>query len=423
MLSMSLYNPTKYMNRPKNLSVSNLLYVLFFSLSFIVLPFFLSLLLIFFAISFNYSKTSQIDKIAAHSIAAYLSFINSTKTPSADLENYRVRFEEASDASMFNYIFIGENTKEPLFSLLNYIGYYLTFGSFQFFIFLISFLIFSLQFSALRRYCNYYNASSQRFFLCCLVLGMFFSYFSLTAHVVRQCLAISIVMYLLVTASTGGKLNKWLYVSTAFIHFISLFFFLIIFYKKFKNKLNFSTILKLGLLLLLLYTGWDTLILIGMSVFEPIQVFNYLFLRLADPSSFVEIGIGAATSSSQAFLSSIAGLIMIYTVFSLYYPKFMLCPLIAHAILLCCILVLFLSDYSLLQYRIFFIFYGFIPYLLIAIPRLRLNNTFSSVIVFSISIIIYSIFLNNVDNGSWDYASSVNLTMNNPLTLIFKYWT
>ena len=306
---------------------------------------------------------------------------------------------------------------------MNYIGYYLTFGSFQFFIFLISFLIFSLQFSALRRYCYYYKVSSQRFFLSCLALGMFSSYFSLTAHIVNQCLAISILMYLFVTASTGGKLNKWLFVLTAFIHSITLFFFLIVFYKKFKDKLSFSTILKCSLLLLLLYVSWDALILIGMSVFEPIQVFAYLFLRLSDPNSFVEIGVGAATSSSQAFLSFIAAFIMLCTVFSLYYPKFILSPLIAHAILLCCILVLFLSDYSLLQYRIFFIFYGFVPYLLIAIPKLRSNNRFSSVIVFVTSIIIYSIFLNNLDNGSWDYASSVNLTMNNPLTLILRYWT
>ena len=144
------------MNSFSTLSANNLVLGLFLIISFIVFPFSLSLLIIFFVISFNQLKLPQLDRIAVNILAIYLSLINSTKTPEADMENYLLRFKEVPETTFLDFIFFGEGAREPIFSFLNYIGYYLSFGSFQFFIFLVSFMIFSIQFTALKKYCSFY---------------------------------------------------------------------------------------------------------------------------------------------------------------------------------------------------------------------------------------------------------------------------
>lgn len=405
------------MSKLKTLSVVNVVSGLFFALSFIVLPFFLSLLILFCAISFNQLKKLQIEKVAANTIAAYLALINSTKIPASDMVNYLARFEEVPEATLLNYLFGGDESKEPFYSLLNYVGYYFTFGSFQFFIFLVSFMIFSLQFSALRRYCWYYNVSSQRFFLCCLSLGMFNSYFSLTGHLIRQCLALSVLMYILVAGCTSVKLKRWLFVFPVFIHSIALFFSPIILIKGFNEAIRFTTILKLLFAFLLLYFGYEIVLSIAMSLFEPIGFIVYILSRVDNPSGFIEL----AEVSNQAFMEIVATVILLYTSFFLFFTKYKLNPLIGHAIILSCLLTLSFSEYSLLQYRIFFILYGFVPYLLISIPEL--HHRLGSGAAFVTYVTVYSIFLHEVENGAWDYASTMDLTMNNPLTLILKYWS
>ncbi len=402
------------------LSANNLVLGLFLIISFILFPFSLSLLIIFFVISFNQLKLPQLDRIAVNILAIYLSLINSTKTPEADMENYLLRFKEVPETTFLDFIFFGEGAREPVFSFLNYIGYYLSFGSFQFFIFLVSFMIFSIQFTALRKYCSFYKVSSQRFFLCCLILGMLNSYFSLTGHLIRQCLGASILIYVLVVGCTDGKLSKSIFAISVFIHSIVLIFTPIILFKKLNQKIDFTMLVRLSFAFLFLFFTFDTLVSIGMSLFEPIQIIYYLFSRLADPDSFIEIGIGAATSSSQGFMTTIAALMLFYTLFILYLTKYKLSPLIGHTIIFCCLLTIFLSEYSLLQYRIFFLLYGFVPYLIVSIPELKYK--FSPVAIFLVSIIIFSVFLYELENGAWEYASYVDLLIQNPLTLSLKHW-
>ena len=171
---------------------------------------------------------------------------------------------------------------------------------------------------------------------------------------------------------------------------------------------------------ILFYFAFDTILLIGMSLFEPIQAIYYLFSRLSDPDSFIEVGIGAVTDSGRFFMISISTVILIYTFFIVYFTNLKLSPLIAHAIIFTCLLIISLSDYSLLQYRIFFLLYGFIPYILISIPEFK--HWISSLTIFMVSIIFYFVFLNGIENGAWDYASYVDLITKNPLTLLLKYW-
>lgn len=408
------------MIKSKTLSVNYIALGSFSIFSFIAMPFLFSLLLIFFLASFNQLKISKLDKIYVNILAAYLSLINSTKTPVADMLNYLLRYNEVPENDFFSYIFTGEGAREPVYSFFNYIGYYLTFGSFQFFIFLVSFVIFSLQFSAVRRYCYYYKVSSQRLFLSCLFIGMLGSYFSLTGHLIRQCLGISIFMYLLVAGCTGGKLNKWLFAFSALIHPVTLFFTPFIFFKKLNQKIDFILLAKLLFVFMILYLAFDTILLIGTSLFEPIQPIFYLFSRLSDPDGFIEVGVGAVTDSGRFFMTSLSSIILIYTFFIAYLTNLKLSPLIAHAIIFSCLLVISLSDYSLLQYRIFFLIYGFIPYILISIPEFK--HWISSVTIFMVSTIFYFVFLNGLKSGAWEYASYVDLIANNPLTLLLKYW-
>lgn len=407
------------MNSQRIISTDNLPVGLCFTGLFIILPFSFSLLLIFFVMSFNQVKSCQIDKIFINILSLYLSLINSTKIPKSDMENYQIRFMEVSEYTFLDYIFgYGEVSREPIFNLLTYAGYYLTFGSFQFFIFLISLVIFFLQFSAIRRYCFYYEISSQRFFLSCIFLGMFYSYFSLTAHLIRQCLGLSVVMYILVVASSGGYFNKWLFLFTSFIHSAALFFLPFLFFKKTHQRMSLITITKLILTFFFLYYAFNIITIIGMSIFNSIQAILYIFSRVSDMNSFIEIG----GVNNQDLMLITATILFLYSVYALYIKKSkLLSPLVGHAVIFCCLIVFFFNNHSLIQYRVFFMLYGFFPYLLISLPKL--NYKYNSIAVFMLSLIIYFIFLNDLENGHWDYASKIDLLINNPITLTLKFWS
>ena len=143
-------------------------------------------------------------------------------------EGYWGLFKEAGTTSFFSYV-IG-SFKEPIWSILNYIGYYLTSGNY--YIFINSITILSTFLCCYAIFLFWKKTKTDTITLAAsLALIIFFSeYLNNLNNITRQMFATSIVVYVFSVRVTKNKTLWFLLLSTCFIHtfsFIYLALFLI----------------------------------------------------------------------------------------------------------------------------------------------------------------------------------------------------
>lgn len=149
-------------------------------------------------------------------LACWLGCINITKLPTGDLPGYIRLFERVPERGFYGTVFEswGGTGKEPFYSFFTYVGYYLCFGSASVFFFLLTAAMYFLLFVAAYRFLKEIGASTATVLCGVVSLAFFTQYFVLTSHIVRQMLAMSIVMYAFVDRIVTGKHN-WVLLAVA----------------------------------------------------------------------------------------------------------------------------------------------------------------------------------------------------------------
>ena len=132
------------------------------------------------------------------------------KVPDNDLEMYLDYYKAVNYTDFFTYITFlsqGEAIKEPLFSVLNYILYWIIGSNTKVYIFCISFISYGLLAYSLIKLA-FKLELSYKVIIFCICIMMFTPYlFIMSAHLVRQILATSLLFYLLVDTSFYNNKN------------------------------------------------------------------------------------------------------------------------------------------------------------------------------------------------------------------------
>lgn len=211
-----------------------------------------------------------------------LGCINALKIPENDLLNYMQFFTNAGRYDFFNYLKIED--KEYLFFSLNFLSYYLFNGNFQIYLVFFTAFCYFLLFYSIRILDKHLQLGKESYFLAIVVLVLFPNIFAISAHLMRQFLASSLLMIFFVkNIFEDNKKNILFLISACLIHSSALFF--IIFLIPFFNvRINYTR-----LLIFLIFSLSFGLILGNFAyLLSGIPVLGYGIIRFMDNENIYE---------------------------------------------------------------------------------------------------------------------------------------
>lgn len=373
---------------------------------------------------------------------AWISLINITKSINGDQGVYTRIFLKVPEKGFYSTVFEawGGSGKEPLFSCITWSLYWLTNGSVRLYYFILSFTIYILHYLAAYKLFKKIDASKGALICGVLVLTFFTQYFVMTLHIIRQMLAAAVAIYAIVYRATEGKYNWWFLIAAPLIH-TSAFFLVIL------------------SLIPWLYS-WMNLkkIIIVLACFIPVIVFSTVIGSIFGESNISAISYAGqrleeegATDGGTIKLSIMLtvfiplALSALFVIFRYWNNQRKLRYLeveeetenesdgieieesykedrksilpIAYLAILTMIFVLSFSKTPIIQYRLFYYSYSFIPLLL---PLLFKDRTWiSKFYQFSISLFFVVRFFLTYNDSAWTYAPVQNILS----STIYYYWT
>jgi hypothetical protein len=250
--------------------------ILFFILSalFIVSPVLAGLTSL--SVLYIQKKNYSYQVICLFFLSLLLGLINSLKVPESDLINYVSSFEVIAQFNFIQYIII--SNKEFGFFALNYILYYLTAGNFASYMIIFTSLSYFILFYSLLKMHRALKLGDSSLLLAIGVAFLFPVLFSLSAHIMRQFLAGSLVCFFLVEYIFYDKKKYFIIIASLLIH-TTTFFFLIIFTPLFKRNASLTKILKISFVLLIFVSIISFNTEVFLSLLDGIPVLSYLLNR------------------------------------------------------------------------------------------------------------------------------------------------
>ena len=340
-------------------------------------------------------------------LALWLGCINMTKLPSGDMPAYISLFNKVPERGLYNTVFEswGGTGKEPAYSFITFLGYYLCLGNAPLFFCILTTLMYYFIFLSSFKLFRSIGASKAELICGIFSLAFFTQYFVLTAHIVRQMLSMSIMMYAIIDCIVKGKRDWALAIVAIFTHTSSilLFFFSFIPWIYAKMSLKHAVIL--------------------LFFFVPIAVFNTQIGRfLGSSGSHVEAlqyaAIRYSDNASDGLYVPVSLIMMVFvplgivafkTLWTLRHEEeqHILYPVVYLCLMLMLFVLLFTQN-PLIQYRYFYYSYAFIPFIL---PLLfyRSNRNFDRLFcaVVSILFIIRFFLLHNTSGFPFASVSTI----------------
>jgi hypothetical protein len=348
-------------------------------------------------------------------LALWLGAINATKTVLSDPGNWQI-FKDVPVQGFYGAIFKswGGTGKEPFFSFISYIGYYLCFGQLSIFICLLSTVMYLLHFTAAYKLFTKLDAGKGAILCGVLALAFFTQYFTLTTHLVRQMLAAAIIIYALVLKATDGK-NRWILLIMAFLtHTSSGLLVFLSLIPALSKKMSFFKLT------------------VALACFIPVIVFNTQIGNILQNNSFeaINYGIGRFTDRTSdtegnlpvSLLLIVLLPLMIISVKKILFEKKeqMQLYLIYHLFLFLAFFIFMFYKNPLIQYRFFYYSYSFIPLLLPMLASKR--NKLSRLYYIGISLFFVVRFFILYDGMIWKYAPLTDvLFLPLPYLLFYSY--
>lgn len=192
-------------------------------------------------IAIKYQNNYNYTLLCFFFTSLFLGLINSLKVPESDLINYINFFEAVPDFNLVEYLlFTG---REFLFNLLNYVLFYLTTGNSSVYIVVLTSASYFLLFYSLLKMHQVLNYGKSSLLLSIGAAILFPTLFSLSAHLIRQFLASSLVMLFLVDYFFYNK-RRFLIITIAGLIHTTAFFFIIFLAPLFKQNLTNGKTLK-----------------------------------------------------------------------------------------------------------------------------------------------------------------------------------
>ena len=395
-------------------------------LVFMLLPSFIGLPWIIYS-ALKESKPSKTNYyIFICCIIVFLASINATKSVDGDQVRYWYAYNNVPIKG-FWYALINiygdpeswqeVNTHisgEFMNGVYNYIGYYLSFGYYPLFEFMLTFLSYFLLLTGLYKFCKTLPTPHLPIIYGTLIMAFFYLYFQFTLQIQKQFLAQSFMMYIVGNYAYNGYLRKrdWvIMVCSIFTHQSMLFFVPFIVLKRYRKRLNKVTIfITFIALACLIYYGPS---LLSSSDFSSGDVLTYSVRRFASSERNVD-GLGLKTSivlavggpmfiiciskllafrhgfnASQSFLVVLTSLIIVATAAMTRQPT--------------------------AQYRFFMMLMPFMPFIYpLAFHNIKYRDSFLCVLAYFM--IIW--FIIQFEKIVWVYAPELHIFIKSPLMLV-----
>ncbi|MFD2535852.1 EpsG family protein [Gelatiniphilus marinus] len=359
---------------------------------------------------FYFSNNKGLTRICFFYIALFLAIINTLKVPENDLKMYLWQYNLVETNTFFDYIFLFK--KEQFFYFFNYVTYKLTSGSFIWYVAIFTVISYYLIFTSIWKVHKSLKGSVYSFLLCIGISVLFPMLFSLSAHLMRQFLASSLIMYVLVS-KIFYKENKYLYYILAVLTHSTSLIFLMIFLpinKKVKLlRIFVISILFLAIVFSLFYYA-ETL----HSIFDSVPVVSYVLERLSNPDGiFKTDNLGLVNYALQLFvvvlfyLQSISDNFknIVYERYKLFFISLLLFLFIISNYYNTEIALRF-SFYIYFLFPLSFYFYG-------ELFSSRFSKAINQISFVPIILVFLLWFIVKLKNGSWTY--------NNLDTLLFSF--
>ena len=343
-------------------------------------------------------------------LASYLGLINGTKVPENDLTHYFDFFEEAGSHHFFEYIFIPG--KEPAFTIYNYLVYHVVNGSTQLYIVLTTVIAYYFLFIALFKFFKAVCDSSHVIVFAIMLAAFFPQQFSLSALILRQFMAASILMYAIVLKLFYPHKKAYPYCLAAiFMHSTSLFFVPLLYIGLLKKRLQIKTILPLSILLALSVWLLPHIATYMSSAFGK-NVLTYAIIRAAEGTTY-ELG---SLTLLPVFTMGTLMVILLWTTnnkntWILVEGKLQGFAHFSNIYLIFSIFVLANLRMTELAGRFFFYTYFFFPFVF---PLVFLKSSKEMTLIrplISTGFVAY--FIYRLENGVWEYAPLEDLLLNN----------
>lgn len=371
---------------------------------FIINPFFCALFSFFLILTTNKTPNYLYYCLFVF-LAGWLGIINMTKVPMSDFERYVANFYCIPEISFIDLLKYGSDGsgKEPLYSLIIYFGYYFTFGQARIYFWLLTVIMYGFMFMSIFKFMKQIQANKTTLLCSVIVIAFFDQFFLFTAHLIRQILASTIVMYAIIRKNETGR-NQWiLLIASILIHTSSMLIVILSLVPFMYKRLKFYQFGILSLILMLA-TGLSALF---SNMLSNVGMLGYALNRLS------EEGADDGVSVSIVIILSIFMPMILIDIIQLIRirnrERNSMYPILYLSMFLM-LFVLSLSRIPLLQYRFFYYIYVFLPFILpllfFGYNRL-LNTLYCSVI--SLLFVFRFFFLHN--NSAWIYYSMTELLL------------
>lgn len=335
--------------------------------------------------------------------AFFVSIINMVKVPENDLETYLGMYSAAGEYPLLNYIVVAssanltESFKEPCYGIIVWVMYHIFSGDeslFKLFLSLMNYLI--LNYSIIL-----FGKKTHLFPFWIILTGLFYMtfipwIFTMSLQLLRQFLAGSFLVYLLIRIFFYQKKDYWLMVIMVFVHssaWLFIPFLLIKTYEKPFKEAKLCYILTIGGLLSIKVLS---ILASRISFLSNVPMINYVFGRASTNQEFEDVSF-----SFLLFMMLI--IVLLYSIHLNVGSRFSSIEGVrrfSFFLIILCIFIIINIDQQGLAQRFMFYSYPLIPFLLMfLIKELNINKFFVSVLTLLL-VVFFTIFL---EIGTWSY--------------------
>lgn len=212
-------------------------------------------------------------------LSLFIGLINTLKIPINDLAVYIEIFNEAENTPFIEYIF--SLKKEPFFMVLTFLLYHITVGNQHAYLILITALSYNFIFLSIWKVHKYLKMNNHALMIAIVSASFFPNLLLLSGHLVRQFLANSILLFIVIDLLIHKRKNIVLFISSVLIHSTSFFGILLYLPVKFKVDNIFKVIKVVTIIVLTFLTAYNFSFILSIW-FSNIPVLSYVSSRLAN---------------------------------------------------------------------------------------------------------------------------------------------
>lgn len=366
-------------------------------------------------------------------LSFFLAFLNSSKVPDNDLIHHGMQYLMVENYSFLQYL--GAIYKEPLLYVFNYFFFYLSNGSFIFWVIAFTFFSYFLFFQAVKMFFLKINAPTSQLVFGLVLAAFFPQLFSLSAHLIRQFIANAFFIYFAVDKIFYKRNKWWLVVAGIFTHASSIILFFLVYFtplRDFKKHkfLNIALIVLLlsyqfiGKILLYFFGGInDTFKYIlerasGDTTFDlgNFQTLNYVMMLVMiaivlTSKKTIKRQLGRISESSEdsknATVNKNVGSHLIQNDLRFFFSIMIVFSFFILANL----------NQSELSNRLFFYLFFYFPFV---VPLFIAKFKQKGLISYLLSVALILFFTYRLSFGTWEYASLLEIVTNSSFSYLFQ---